>query len=190
MLFGEPIEAAKALVKHCPTGHILLRPHQTSADHDPNSQAGSSMQLYGCYNPQDNPNAGLHFELHEADVDMLPQQYCSKPVYQFWPILDLESDMQSDDHSYEQSHLMDDDPKPQSFQADLESHLHSASSRMNFVLEHMCYVRSDFHTLALQWKRLRPNDASAAKDTVTFVRLAHAVKQVCITFLLKEPMAI
>jgi len=181
MLFGEPMEAAKALVTRCPAGHILLRPQQaqTSQTTTPGGPTGISVKQVSCYNPQDNPDAGLHFELHEADKDMLPKRYNCTPIYQFWPILDLESDLQSENHSHEDTAPMTDVVKPMSAAGEINTNLSSANNKMNRVLEHMCYARSDFHTLALQWKRLRPNDASAAKDTVTFVRLAHAVKQVC-----------
>lgn len=182
MLFGEPLDAAKALVTRCPEGHILLRPQRmcnpdgrgsTSTGHG--DLPGSS---YKCYVPQENPNVGLHFEPHELDMHMLPQQYCSAPVYQFWPILDLQSDLQSETHGQRGAKDWKDAKVAKAPGAQLHEDLDSEHARMERVLEYMCYARSDFHTLSLQWKRLRPNDASAAQDTATFSRLAHAVNQV------------
>lgn len=181
MLFGEPLDAAKALVARCPEGHILLRPQLL---YDPDSRGSISAghrdfpgSSYKCYVPQDNPNVGLHFEPHEADMQMLPQQYCAAPVYQFWPILDLQGDLQSETHGHRGAKWTD-ETLVKAPGAQVHDGLDSEHTRMERVLEYMCYARSDFHTLSLQWKRLRPNDASAAQDTAIFSRLFHAVKQV------------
>lgn len=180
MLFGEPLEAAKALVSRCPAGHILLRPQRLcNPDRQgptPVASGGPPESSFECYEPQNNPNVGLHFELHEANMRVLPQQYCSAPVYQFWPILELQSDLHSEIHSHEGSKLLNGEHGAKGL--DVHDDLNSAITTMDRVLEYMCYARSDFHTLTLQWKRLRPNDASAAQDTAIFSRLAHAVKQV------------